>query len=169
MTYNSVWKCAVFQKVIKVILYPFLSVTTKTKRKFTVLFKLYNLCIHILNSFFFICLYMYIIPFACNPKSFAIAILVFLFLLFFFLVAVFGQIAKSFLPMFHHFLPRVRVNKIGLILFGHTKRSLHKNCSLSCYQRRGWPMTNHGLIHGNQHSQHSTKHKKHPETRKQVR
>ena len=39
---------------------------------------------------------MYIIPFACNPKSFAIAILVFLFLLFFFLVAVFGQTAKFF-------------------------------------------------------------------------
>ena len=64
---------------------------------------------------------MYIIPFACNPKSFAIAILVFLFLLFFFLVPVFGRTAKSFLPMFHHFLPRVRVNKIGLILLDTLK------------------------------------------------
>ena len=49
---------------------------------------------------------------------------------------------------------------------GHMKRSFHKKYSWTCYSRRVSHMTR--LKHGNQHSQHSKKHKKQPETRKQV-
>ena len=49
---------------------------------------------------------------------------------------------------------------------GHTKKSFRKKCPSSCYLRRVWHMAR--LKHGNQHSQHPKKHKKQPETRKQV-
>ena len=49
---------------------------------------------------------------------------------------------------------------------GHTKKSFRKKCPSGCYLRRVWHMAR--LKHGNQHSQHPKKHKKQPETRKQV-
>ena len=49
---------------------------------------------------------------------------------------------------------------------GHTKKYFSKTCFSSCYSGRVWHMTR--LIHGNQHLQHPKKHKKWPETRKQV-
>ena len=48
---------------------------------------------------------------------------------------------------------------------GHTKKSLRKKCSSSCYSRRAWHMT--WLKHGNQNSQNPKRHKKQPETWKQ--
>ena len=52
------------------------------------------------------------------------------------------------------------------LFLGHTKKYFRKNCSRSCDSRRVWHMTR--LMHDNQHSQHPQKHKKQPETWKQV-
>ena len=49
---------------------------------------------------------------------------------------------------------------------GHTKKSFHKKCSSGSYSRLVWHMTR--IKYGNQHSQHPKKHKKQPETQKQV-
>ena len=59
-------KFAVFGQVVKMRLYPFLKtlnlslnfVTTKPKRIFTMLFKLFDLCVHVLYSFLFVLLHI---------------------------------------------------------------------------------------------------------------
>ena len=49
---------------------------------------------------------------------------------------------------------------------GHLNKSFRKTCFWSCYSRHVWHMK--WPIHSNQHSQHPKKHKKQPETWKQV-
>ena len=77
--------------------------------------------------------YVYITAFACNAKTFAIAILVFLLLLYFLLVAVFPETAKSFFINVSSFLTQETWDQDCTYFTGHTKSSLRKNCSFkSC-------------------------------------
>ena len=80
---------------------------------------------------------------------------------------------RCFLTDFHKFLKDcfiicypVSVWTRPESFFEHTRKCFCKNHSWSCYSRRVSHMT--PIIHGSQHSQHSKKHKKQPETRKQV-
>ena len=73
--------------------------------------------------------YVYITAFACNAKTFAIAILVFLLLLYFLLVAVFPETAKSFFINVSSFLTQETWDQDCTYFTGHTKSSLRKNCS----------------------------------------
>ena len=106
----------------------------------------------------------WLFAFAFNAKSFTISILV-LFFLFFLLFPFLDGLPKGFSERFtisyqENVLPR------SDSFLGHNKKFFRKNCCSSCYSRRMWHMTQ--VMHGNQHSQHLEKHKKQPETRRQV-
>ena len=106
------------------------------------------------------------IAFAFNAKTFAIAILVLFFFFHFSFSSLFWtDCQKLFSELFIISYQRNKWPRSDSFL-GHTKKSLRKNCRSSCYSRRVWHMTQ--LMHGNQHSQYLKKHKKQPETRKQV-
>ena len=80
-----------------------------------------------------------VFEFACNAKSFAIAlffgevflfIVLFCFVLFLLFVSVFGRSGKHFLPMFHRLLLRMLVTSAGLISLVTPKKICVRSVSL---------------------------------------
>ena len=103
--------------------------------------------------------YIYwLIAFAFNAKSFAIAILVFFFLFFFLLVNFSGHTANKLFHQRFMISYQESVWPRSDSLLGHTKMSFRKYCSTSYYSRRVWHVTQ--VMHGNQHLKYPKKHKK---------
>ena len=87
-----------------------------------------------------------IIAFAFNAKSFAIAILAFLFFIFFLLITFSGRTAKTFFSQRFIINYQESVRPRSDSLLGYTKRSFYQNCFLRCYS---WGThEQHDVTHG---------------------